>query len=241
MRKVPRQSTKPVRRIAPRLATLGRPGVLPDDDLVDDALLQGIDWVDADLTSREARLVDVESCRFTGCRLAGSAIDKLTASDTELIRCDLANLTLREAALNRVVLDGCRLTGATWAAATLRHVGFVDCVADLSSFRFASCLGLTFAGCRLTRADFGSTDLRGARFERCDLTGVDFSQVQAASAVFLDCTWDGVRGIANLTGAIVANASPIDTLVFTAGMAAALGIRVVDPSDEAVSSDQAGR
>ena len=228
---MPRQPAKPVRRIAPRLTTPGRPGALPDDDIIDDALLQGLEWSDADLTDRTARLVDIEGCRLTACRLAGSDIEKLTISDTELVRCDLANVTLRDAALNRVVLDGCRLTGAAWSAATLRHVGFVDCVADLSSFRFASCLALTFVDCRLHRADFGSTDLRGARFERCDLTGVDFSQVQANKAVFLDCTWEGVRGIPSLSGAVVANASPIDTLAFTAGMAAALGIMLADPSD----------
>jgi uncharacterized protein YjbI with pentapeptide repeats len=228
---VPRRPVKSVRRVAPRLTTPGRPGTLPDDDIVDDALLRGLSWSDADLTDRTARLVDIEECRLTGCRLAGSDIEKLTITDSELVRCDLANVTLREAALNRVVLDGCRLTGAVWSAATLRHVGFVDCVGDLSSFRFTSCLALTFVDCRLHRADFGSTDLRGARFERCDLTGVDFSQVSADKAVFLDCTWEGVRGIANLSGAVVANASPMETLTFTARMAGALGITLADPSD----------
>lgn len=228
---MPRRQAKPVRRIAPRLTTPGRPGTLPGDDLVEDALLQGIDWADADLTERTARLVDVERCRLTGCRFTGSVLEKLTVSDTEMTRCDLANVTWHEAAFNRVVLDGCRLTGAAWSAAVLRHVGFVDCVADLSSFRFARCLGLTFVDCRLHRANFASTDLTGARFERCDLTGVDFSQVRANNAVFIDCTWEGVRGITNLTGAVVANASPIDTLTFTAGMAGALGIMLADPTE----------
>ena len=53
-------------------------------------------------------------------------------SDSTLVRCDLANVSLHEAALNRVLFEGCRLTGATWSAAALRHVGFVDCVADLT-------------------------------------------------------------------------------------------------------------
>ena len=223
--------SKPVRRIAPRLSHPGRAGVLPDDDLVDDALLQEVDWHDADLTERTARLVDLECCRLNGCRLTGSDIDKLTVSDSTLVRCDLANVSLHEAALNRVLFEGCRLTGATWSAAALRHVGFVDCVADLTSFRFASSLAVEFVDCRLTRADFGSTDLRGARFERCDLSGADFSHVRAAKAVFVDCTWEGVRGIANLTGAVVANASPLDMLTFTAGMAGALGITLADPDD----------
>ena len=57
------------------------------------------------------------------------------------------------------------------------------------------------------------------------------AHVRAAKAVFVDCTWEGVRGIANLTGAVVANASPLDMLTFTAGMAGALGITLADPDD----------
>lgn len=204
---------------------------MPDDDLTDDAMLRRVDWGDADLSGRRARLVDVEECHLTGTTLAGSELDKLSMSDTLLTRCDLANVLLRDAALNRVMLTGCRLTGATWVGATLRHVAMVDCLADMSSLRFASSLAVEFRHCRFQRADFGSTDLRGAFFERCDFTGADFSSVRAAKAVFVDCTWQGVRGIASLAGATVANASPIDTLAFTAGMAGALGITMADPDD----------
>lgn len=228
---MPRRTVLPTRRITPRLAVVGRAGSLPNDDLVDDALLRGVDWTGADLLDRTARLVDIEECRLTSCGMAGSRIEKLSISDSVLNRCDLANVVLRDASLNRVEFDGCRLTGAALAAATLRHVAFIGCVADLSSFRFAASLAVEFLDCRLQRADFGSTDLRGAWFERCDLTGADFSNVSASKAVFVDCTWDGVRGIAQLSGATVANSSPIDLLAFTAGMAGALGITLADPAD----------
>ena len=55
--------------------------------------------------------------------------------------------------------------------------------------------------------------------------------MKANRAVFVDCTWEGVRGIANLTGAVVANSSPLDMITFTAGMAGALGIKLADPDD----------
>jgi hypothetical protein len=63
------------------------------------------------------------------------------------------------------------------------------------------------------------------------LTSVEFSQVTATGAIFVDCTWDDTRGIGSLSGATIANSSPIDTLAVTSAMAYALGIKLGDPDD----------
>ena len=74
-------------------------------------------------------------------------------------------------------------------------------------------------------------NLDQAVFRGCDLTGAEFSQVKARGAVFVDCTWDGARGLASLAGATVASSSPIDTLAFTSAVTAATGITLAHPDD----------
>lgn len=218
----------------PRVAEAGAlsPATLPDDDLVDDALLQRLSYTQQDqLAGRTVRLVDVEECRFAGASWAGSEVERVTVTDTVFDQCDLANTTWGHAGLQRVEVTGCRMTGAALPSIMLRHVLFRDCVADLSAWRFADTTEVEFVDCRLQRADFGSADLRGATFRRCDLTAVEFSSVRARGTVFVDCTWNQIRGVDSLAGATVVNSSPMDALIFTGAMASALGITLGDPAD----------
>lgn len=227
-----RRASAPSRRVHPRLPDTLAPARLPDDDLVDEALLRGLVFAsEVDLAERKARLVDIEECRFAGTPWAGSDLDKITVSDSIFDQCDLANTSWDHAGLQRIEVSGCRMTGAALPAVLLRHVLFRDCVADLSAWRSASCTKVEFVGCRLQRADFGSADLRGAVFRRCDLTGAELSSVRARGTVFVDCTWDQIRGIDSLSGATVTHRSPVDALTFTATMATALGITLGDPDD----------
>jgi uncharacterized protein YjbI with pentapeptide repeats len=106
-----------------------------------------------------------------------------------------------------------------------------DCVAGLSVFRFATLTKVELVDCRLPGADFVSADLSGAVFRRCDLTRAELSQVKARGAVFVDCTWDGVRGVASLAGATVVHGSPLDAQAFLVAAAGSLDIRLGDPVD----------
>lgn len=218
-------------RIRPRLTAVLANGELPRDDLVDEALLSELVLVEADFAGRSARLVDIEGCRLTGCTFAGSHLDKLTISDSILDRCDIANVDLPHGAMTRVEVTSSRLTGLAAPDAAWRHVLVRDCLADLSSFRFASFTSVELVNCRLQGADFVGADLTGAVFRRCDLTRAEFSQVKAAKTTFVDCTWDGIRGISSLAGATIVNSSPIDALTFTVAMAQALHITLGDPDD----------
>lgn len=225
----PRKPAKP--RIRPRLEADLTKAELPRDDLVDDALLSELAFVDTGFGGRSARLVDVEGCRLTGCTFAASRLDKLTVSDSILERCDVANVELTRGALTRVELTACRLTGLAAPDAAWRHVLVRDCLADLSSFRFASFVQVEFVDCRLQGADFVGADLTGTVFRRCDLTRAELSQAKATQAAFIDCTWDGIRGISSLGGATIVHSSPIDALTFTGAMAQALHITLGDPDD----------
>jgi uncharacterized protein YjbI with pentapeptide repeats len=128
-------------------------------------------------------------------------------------------------------VSSCRLTGLSAPGLGLQHATFRDSVLDFASYRFAKFQRVELTDCRLQHADFVSADLSGTVFRRCDLTAAEFSQVTARGAVFVDCQWDGARGIASLAGATIANSSPTDNLTVAAAMAWALDITLGDPLD----------
>lgn len=219
------------KRVSPRLPAALRPADLPADDVVDEAVLGGVLFEGLDLASRRARLVDIEGCRFVDTSLADGRFDKLTVIDSAFERCDLANLSLDHSSLSRVHLTACRATGIGLGGILLRQVVLRDCLADLSVFRFATLTNVMLVDCRLQGADLVSADLTGAQFRRCDLTRAELSQVNARGAVFVDCTWDDVRGVSSLAGATIVHSSPLDAHAFMVATAGSLGIRLGDPAD----------
>lgn len=204
---------------------------LPDDDLVDDAYLRARRYDGVDLSRRTARLLDVDGCHLRGSTLAGGRLEKLTVIDTVFDHCDLANLTFDQSSLSRVELTGCRATGLVASGSLLRQMSLVDCIADLAVFRFATFTKVRLTDCRLAGADFVAADLSGATFRRCDLSRAELSQVKARGALFVDCTWDGVRGVSSLAGATIVHGSPIDAEAFMVATASCLGIKLGDPDD----------
>ena len=225
--------TEPTQKwpVRPRIPGNLTSAEFPRDDLVDDAMLSELAFVDVDLSGRSARLVDIDQCQLTGARLSGSRLERLIVTDSVLERCDLATVELSHGAMTRVELSACRLTGFATPGAVWRHVLVKDCAADLSSFSSASFTHVKFVDCRFHGSDFVGADLKGTQFRRCELTRVDLSDAKTGGAAFVDCTWDGVRGISSLAGAMIVNHSPIDGLAFTAAMAQALNITLADPDD----------
>ncbi|WP_344222455.1 pentapeptide repeat-containing protein [Kribbella sancticallisti] len=223
---------KPAAKIAaPRLRTQLDDKALTADEVDDEDRLTDLALTDQDLSDLEAEHLEISGTRLTRCNLGGSDLEKLIVVDLELDHCDLANARWSDASGTRVAISSSRLTGFAGPGMSLQHATVRDSVLDFSSFRFAKFHKVEFTDCRLQNADFVSADLSGTVFRRCDLTAVEFSQVSAAGAVFVDCTWDGTRGIGSLSGATIANSSPIDTLAVTLAMAAALGIKLGDPDD----------
>jgi uncharacterized protein YjbI with pentapeptide repeats len=218
-----------VKIAAPRLRPQLESAVPREIDDEERLLDLGLD--DVDLSDLEAEHVEIGGCRLTRCKLAGSELDKLIVVDTELTQCDLANSRWADAALTRVAIAGSRMIGFAGPGANLQHVTVRDTVLDFASFRFAKFTRAEFTDCRLQSADFVSADLTGTTFRGCDLSGVEFSQVKAAKAIFVDCTWEGAKGLASLAGATVAASSPIDTLTFTSAVTAAAGITLAHPDD----------
>jgi uncharacterized protein YjbI with pentapeptide repeats len=215
----------------PRLRAHLEPASPSPDDIEDEERLLDLALEDVDLSDVEAEHVEVSGCRLTRCKLAGSDLDKLIVVDTELSQCDLANARWSDAVLTRLAITSSRLTGFAGPGTSIQHGTIRDSVLDFASFRFAKFLKVELIDCRLQSADFVSADLSATVFRRCDFTGAEFSQVRAAGAVFVDCTWDEARGLTSLQGATVAASSPIDTLAFTSAVTVASGITLTHPDE----------
>jgi uncharacterized protein YjbI with pentapeptide repeats len=216
---------------APRLRAHLDPASPSPDDIDDEVRLLDLALEDVDLSDVEAEHLELSGCRLTRCKLAGSDLDKLILVDTELSQCDVANARWSDAVVTRVAITSSRLTGFAGPGMSLQHTTIRDSVLDFGSFRFAKFVKVEFADCRLQSADFVSADLTGTVFRGCDFTGAEFSQVKAAKAVFVDCTWEGAKGLTSLVGATVAASSPIDTLTFASAVTTAAGITLTHPDE----------
>lgn len=215
----------------PRLRAQLESAAPSPEDIDDEDRLLELSLEDVDLSDLEAEHLEISGCRLTRCKLAGSDLDKLILVDTELVQCDVANARWSDAAVTRLAITSSRLTGFAGPGMSIQHGTVRDSVLDFASFRFARFHRVEFTDCRLQSADFVSADLTGAVFRRCDLSGAEFSQVKAAKAVFVDCTWEGAKGLVSLAGATVAASSPIDTLAFTSAVTFATGITLAHPDD----------
>ncbi|MFI5730866.1 pentapeptide repeat-containing protein [Kribbella sp. NPDC051587] len=204
--------------------------VLPEE-IEDETRLLDLALGEVDLSDLEAEHLEISGCRLTRSKLAGSDLEKLILVDTELLNCDVANARWSDAAVTRVAIVSSRMTGFAGPGISLQHTTVQDSLLDYASFRFAKFQKVEFADCRLQNADFVSADLSGAVLRRCDLSGAEFSQVKAAGALFVDCTWDGTKGLSALTGATVAASSPIDTLTFATAVTQAAGIKLTHPDE----------
>ena len=69
------------------------------------------------------------NCRFVGCRISGSALERAAFIDCVLEHCDCSNVNLQKATLERTRLVDCKLVGATLSEAFLLDVAFDSCIA----------------------------------------------------------------------------------------------------------------
>ena len=158
----------------------------------------------------------------------GARIHGLRLTDVEVRNANLANVRARELSLRRVAFSGVRLTGAEWTAGAIADASFRDCRIDLATFAGTTFERVTFEDCLLAQADFRDALLRSVRLDRCDLSDADLTAVRIDRCELRGCTLDGIAGLERLRGA----AMPWADVVGNAGLlAAALGIRVLDPDD----------
>lgn len=210
---------------APKLPVSLTLAKIPADDLKDDGVYLSLEYVDIELSGRDAVSIEIDQCRYKNINFGQTKLDRALISDSVFQSCDLANLQARDCSLVRVAITGSRMIGLQWAEGGVRDTTFENCRMDMASFRFGTLKSVVFTDCKLIQADFQDADLRGARFERCDLAGTQFSKAQMEGTRFADCNLDGLGGVTSLKGSIV---SCRDTLALTYTLASALGITIED-------------
>jgi uncharacterized protein YjbI with pentapeptide repeats len=170
----------------------------------DDTRYESLRLASTRLADQTARGVVISGCLFIGVSLARSEMPGLDLSDTRFDACDLANVVLQEATVERVEIVGSRLTGFRTFEAIYRDVVLRDCNASLGQFRYTTFKGARFEGCDLSGADFHASDLRGVVFDDCNLTGARLSGTKLDGADLRGSLLDDVVvGFDSLTGAIV--------------------------------------
>jgi uncharacterized protein YjbI with pentapeptide repeats len=183
----------------------------------------------ADLAARIAGHVEISACELRNVRLTGAHLERLRLIDVLLVDCELSGALLHESSFLRVELRNCRATGLVVAQAKLAHVRFVDCKLDDANFRFARAGQIVFDRCSLVGADFYDAEFTTTVFSGCNLTNAEFSKASMAGARLAGSRLEAVRGAGSLAGAIVATDQ---VLPLALGVFADLGIVVEQPIDQ---------
>ena len=202
-----------------------QPLSLRADDAADGESWEQVALVDTALPGIDARALGFIECRLEAVDLSGGRLANLFLSDCELLRSNLANLTVRNGTMRRVVVDGGRLTGLSWAVGEIRDTAFRDCRADLASFQGSRFDRVLFDDCNLRDVDFRQGRFESVVFSGCDLTGADLGNARFEDCEMRRCTLDGLRGVDRLRGV----AMPWADIIAAAGVfAGELGVRVLD-------------
>ncbi|AUX44372.1 hypothetical protein SOCE26_058360 [Sorangium cellulosum] len=164
------------------------------------AVLEGADLTEAILTDAKlagARLArarleraDVMQVAWDGVDLSGAELVACTFLQTSFAGAKLAGANLERATLIECALDGADLSGARLHKATL--MSCTGARARFAGARFSEGVavhksGLPEADFRdavLEKTCFRTTDLRGARFDRAQMTMADLSEADATGAIF---------------------------------------------------------
>ena len=132
------------------------------------------------------------SCRFVGCRISGSALERAAFIDCVLEHCDCSNVNLYKSSLERTHLVDCKLVGATLAEAFFLDVEFLRCIARYANFSSSKMRHTRFAESDLSFAALGGCKLAKTTFERCSLLRAELFQTAFSGVDLSDSDISGV-------------------------------------------------
>lgn len=167
-----------------------------------DSYFENASFVEAEFESVQFERGHLNGTRLNGARVFGCSFEKADLRQTELI-----NVRIRG-----TNFDGAELDHSIWSGASIHSAHFVE-----TSFGNANLDGATFRDCDFRQADLGARDPNRppptrARFEHCDLRNSNWEGRDLAGAIFLECKFDGAKGLPSSAPGIVFEAStPVDT------------------------------
>lgn len=183
----------------------------------------------ADWTGAYAEHIEIDACELSDTRLTEARLPSARIADARFDACDATNAEAEDSSLLRVALTNSKLLGLHLGGASLRHVRFADCNLMLSSFRFAKLWRVSFVDCDLRQATFQGCELTHCEFAGCDLREAQFSHSAHDGTDLRGSRLEGLRGLEALGGAVIDGNQLID---LAPQLAASIGLRVADPSEE---------
>lgn len=169
-------------------------------------LTDEVEWhdveVSGDLSGLSADDVDLSGCLVTAAACVGTGLRSARIQDTRFVNSDLSAVSLANAELRRVEFLDCRMSAADLGGAKLEDVRFVQCKLDDANLRMVTGNRVRFEECVMTAADLYAARLPGAHFTRCDLTSAALADARLEEARFGGSNIEGVRGTADLRGAV---------------------------------------
>jgi uncharacterized protein YjbI with pentapeptide repeats len=158
-----------------------------------------------DCVGYNARGLRLGAVLFEGARLERVDFDRANLGGARMQRCELRDLSVREANAESLQLTGATLAGGTFERSVLALAVFNDAKVDGTSFTESNLdrttwAGATVSGARFERVLFGNAWMDGGRFRGCDFQGADFrprtdlpKRPTAAGALFEDCDLRGTK------------------------------------------------
>jgi uncharacterized protein YjbI with pentapeptide repeats len=176
---------------------------------------------------------EAAAVRVVGGRQPGASFALARLHRVEFVRCDLTGCDFSEASLRDVRFVDCRAGAIELGQVTMRDVAVVDSLFGGANLRLSKLTGVTFARSLLARAEFNAAHLERVAFGECDLTGADFTHARCVDVDLRGARLDDLCGIASLGGSKI---TPDQLFGLAPGLAAAVGITVVDEEDPPIRS-----
>jgi len=198
---------------------------LQEADFVDDAWLEQRRGDGLALRGAVLRCLELSGVELHNVTFSGASFEALQITDGVFKHADLANITARRPAFDRVHITGSRLVGAQVQDATLRDVRLTDCRLSLASFLSSRLTRVRFERCDLTELDLTGTRATHCVFVDCDLFGARLSDADLRGSAFSGCRLVGVDGINALR---CTQMTHTDLIELASALAASLEIEISD-------------
>jgi uncharacterized protein YjbI with pentapeptide repeats len=159
------------------------------------------------IENQDADHVAFKQVVFKNVTFKAGAFRGIDLTDVRFENCDLSNVDLSEAAMQRVEFINCKLVGTNISEATLRNVLFEDCNGRYSIFCFSDYKQVNFSRTLLSNADFHESFFLKVGFFNCTLHQTRMSGTKLKGIDLSSCELEDLDvTVPDLKGCIVAPA-----------------------------------
>ncbi|MBU6081269.1 pentapeptide repeat-containing protein [Allobacillus halotolerans] len=136
--------------------------------------------------------VTANHVRFREVHLKGIHFDEVNLPSSSWVdvifeNCDLSNIEMNEARMNRVEFRNCKLAGTNFDRAELQDVRFVNCQAPYALFNLAKMYDVRFNDCLLKSANFIDANFSNVQFGKSIMDDVQFTGTSLKNVDLSEC------------------------------------------------------